>query len=77
MFRYNYLDLNDQGLNGGLLNGYTTGLNWFWNPNMKMQFNYNITDRNVVNNINPAFATGSGKHLRLRDAELQWTSNCS
>ncbi len=47
MFRYNYLDLNDQALNGGILSAYTTGLNWFWNPNMKMQFNCNITDRNV------------------------------
>ncbi|MEO8269909.1 MAG: porin, partial [Aureliella sp.] len=47
VFRYNHLDLNDQGLNGGVLDGYTTGLNWFWNPNMKWQFNYNITDRDV------------------------------
>ena len=46
-FRYNHLDLNDQGLNGGVLDNYTAGLNWFWNPNMKWQFNYIATDRDV------------------------------
>jgi phosphate-selective porin OprO/OprP len=47
-FRYNYLDLNDKGLNGGILNDYTAGLNWFLNPNMKVQFNYSITDRQSI-----------------------------
>lgn len=46
-FRYNHLDLNDETLNGGILDNYTLGLNWFWNPNMKWQFNYSTTDRNV------------------------------
>jgi len=44
-FRYNYLDLNDQGFNGGKLNDYTWGLNWFLNPNMKVQWNYSLTHR--------------------------------
>lgn len=44
--RYNYLDLNDQGINGGELHNFTAGLNWFWNPNMKLQFNYIATNRN-------------------------------
>jgi len=44
-FRYNYLDLNDQGINGGILNDYTWGLNWFLNPNMKVQWNYSLTHR--------------------------------
>ena len=44
--RYNYLNLNSNGINGGELNNYTVGLNWFWNPNMKVQFNYMLTDRN-------------------------------
>lgn len=46
--RYNYLDLNDSGLNGGLLHNLTFGLNWFWNPNMKMQFNYIATYRDTT-----------------------------
>jgi phosphate-selective porin OprO and OprP len=45
--RYNYLDLNDQGINGGILHNLTAGLNWFLNPNMKMQFNYSATHRNA------------------------------
>lgn len=44
-FRYNYLNLNDQGINGGILNDYTWGLNWFLNPNMKVQWNYSLTHR--------------------------------
>ncbi len=57
-FRYNHLDLNDRGLNGGILDNYVTGLNWFWNPNMKWQFNHSITERDV--SLVPAFAAGSG-----------------
>jgi phosphate-selective porin OprO/OprP len=45
--RYNYLDLNDEGLNGGQLYNLTYGLNWFWNPNAKWQFNYMYTYRDV------------------------------
>lgn len=45
--RYNYLDLNDKGLDGGILHNFTGGLNWFLNPNMKVQFNYMATYRNA------------------------------
>jgi phosphate-selective porin OprO/OprP len=45
--RYDYLDLNDNGLNGGILHNITGGLNWFLNPNMKMQFNYVATHRDA------------------------------
>lgn len=45
--RYNYLDLNDSGFNGGVLHNQTYGLNWFLNPNMKCQFNYISTYRDV------------------------------
>lgn len=43
--RYNYLNLNDKSINGGILNDVTLGLNWFINPNLKFQFNYSVTDR--------------------------------
>jgi len=46
--RYDYLDLNDQTLNGGILHNYTVGLNWFLNPNTKIQFNYMATDRDAA-----------------------------
>ncbi|MBM4001871.1 MAG: hypothetical protein FJ295_01085 [Planctomycetes bacterium] len=45
--RYDYLDLNDLGLNGGILHNATLGLNWFLNPNMRMQFNYIATYRDA------------------------------
>jgi len=46
--RYNYLDLNDKGLNGGIVHNMTYGLNWFLNPNMKMQFDYIATYRDAA-----------------------------
>jgi phosphate-selective porin OprO/OprP len=46
--RYNFLDLNDNTLDGGILHNFTGGLNWFLNPNMKIQFNYMVTDRDAA-----------------------------
>lgn len=46
--RYNYLCLNDGEVNGGVLNGLTLGLNWFFNPNAKLQFNYDCTYRDFA-----------------------------
>ena len=43
--RYNYLNLNSAGLNGGILNNFSAGLNWYLNPNMKVQFDYMATYR--------------------------------
>lgn len=56
--RYNLLDLNDQGINGGILHNLTVGLNWFWNPNTKWQFNYIATYRDVSRTAD--FSQGSG-----------------
>ena len=44
-FRYSTTNLNSQGISGGNLNGYTLGLNWFLNPNMKVQWNYSLAQR--------------------------------
>lgn len=38
--RWSYLDLNDGGISGGLLNDFTAGLNWYLNRNTKLQLNY-------------------------------------
>lgn len=43
--RYTYLDLTSSGINGGILHDVTLGVNWYLNPNMKMQFNYDATHR--------------------------------
>lgn len=46
-FRYSYLDLNNNGINGGQLNDFTAGINWFLNPNCKFQWNYSYGYRKV------------------------------
>lgn len=43
--RYSRLDLNDQAIDGGKLDDLTIGLNWFLNPNMKIQTNYTVAER--------------------------------
>ena len=61
--RYTYLDLNDKGINGGRLNDVTFGLNWYLNPNTKLQFNYDYLYRD--GNPNPD-AKGSIHSLGTR-----------
>lgn len=38
--RFDWLDLNSGLVNGGMMQDITVGLNWFLNPNTKLQFNY-------------------------------------
>jgi phosphate-selective porin OprO/OprP len=38
--RFSYLNLNDQAIQGGQVYDWTAGLNWYLNPNMKVQLNY-------------------------------------
>ena len=38
--RFSYLDLNDKAIQGGQIYDWTVGLNWYLNPNMKVQLNY-------------------------------------
>ena len=42
--RFDWLDLNAKGINGGIENDYTLGLNWFLNANARIQFNYVFTE---------------------------------
>ena len=46
--RYNWLCLDDGEVNGGVLNGVTLGLNWMWNPNARVYFNYDATYRDFA-----------------------------
>lgn len=47
-YRYSYLDLNSNGLQGGVLSQHTLGLNWYINDNAKLQFNYSNMYRDVT-----------------------------
>lgn len=50
--RYDYLDLTDENIGGGVGQSYTLGMNWFWNAYSKVQTNLiygDITDRRPIN----------------------------
>lgn len=57
--RFSYLDLNDKAIQGGTLFDWTAGVNWFWNPNMKVQLNY-ILERRDQPGVAPAWINGVG-----------------
>lgn len=42
--RYSYLTLNDDRVHGGRLDDISLGLNWYWNPNLRMMWNYVYAD---------------------------------
>lgn len=46
-YRYSFVDLNDNGVNGGQLGQHGIGLNWYLNDNFKIQFGYQNIQRNV------------------------------
>ena len=64
-FRYNYLDLNDKGIDGGILNDFTAGLNWFINPNMKFQWNYSVTLRQSPTGLSDGTIQGFGMRYAM------------
>ncbi len=65
--RYNYLDLNDNDLDGGILHNLTVGLNWFLNPNLKLQFNYMGTHRDapLADDLGDGWINGWGTRMAL------------
>jgi len=58
--RYQRLNLNRDGLVGGVVEDVTIGLNWFLNPNLKLQWNYVTTwrDNPRANVDGPIYAAG-------------------
>ncbi|HLJ91758.1 MAG TPA: porin [Gemmataceae bacterium] len=64
LYRYGYINLNDDFVQGGTYGEHTVGLNWYWNPNIKFQLNY-INGQRLV----PAgAASGTVQGLGLRAA---------
>lgn len=39
-YRYSWLDLDDAAVLGGTTADHTFGINWYWNPYMRLMFNY-------------------------------------
>lgn len=54
--RYDRLDLDSEGIYGGAANGWTVGVNYWVNSNIKMMLNYQY----VANN---KYANGDGKYI--------------
>ena len=42
--RYSYADLTDFDIRGGEAQSFALGMNWYWNPYARMQFNYILGD---------------------------------
>ncbi len=61
--RYNVLNLVDSGVDGGRLEDVTLGLNWFLNPNLKIQNNFTYTVRDAQ--ASPGGGDYSGFGTRL------------
>lgn len=61
--RYNYLDLNNKGINGGVLNDVTMGLNLFINANTKVQWNYSVTSRQAPDGSGTDVIQGLGMRI--------------
>lgn len=61
--RYNYLDLDSGGIDGGRLSDITLGLNWFLNPNLKLQWNYSVTQRKSPTRLSDGTVQAFGMRL--------------
>lgn len=62
--RYGYIDLQDLGINGATLHDATFGINWIWNPNTRIYFNYAYNYREPT----PAGSAGSTNYFGMRFA---------
>ncbi|MBC8115412.1 MAG: hypothetical protein H7062_13595 [Candidatus Saccharimonas sp.] len=58
--RLSYLDLTNKAINGGQITDMTLGLNWFLNPNMKIQANYLLANRDGQQGAGSGWFNGLG-----------------
>ncbi|MDZ4778946.1 MAG: porin [Planctomycetia bacterium] len=61
--RFSHLDLRDAGIDGGVIQDVTLGLNWFLNPNFKFQWNYVYTDRDAAGAPDGGHSHGVGARV--------------
>lgn len=57
--RYSFVDLDDKTIQGGQLHSWTAGINWYLNPNMRIQFNY-LTEYRDMPGVPPGWLYGVG-----------------
>ena len=58
--RISHLDLTNDVVNGGRVTDLTAGLNWFLNPNMKIQGNYILAQRDGPQGVGDGWFNGLG-----------------
>lgn len=68
--RYDYINLNDNDANimGGSANGYTAGINYYFNPNVKLMVDYSYINHD-------RYANGKGKLYVGTDADGELTKD--
>jgi phosphate-selective porin OprO/OprP len=65
LYRYSYLDLNDQAIRGGMLTQHTVGLNWYLNPNMRVMWNVLFAERDMTQPNQSGDVVGAGIRFHL------------
>lgn len=63
--RYGFIDSNDRGINGGILDDWTLGVNWILNPNVKFQWNYEFAHRHGLGDANNGDFQAFGMRLHF------------
>jgi len=68
--RYSYVNLNDgtgtTRIQGGVMDGFTVGLNWYLNNNIKLQFDWVYDHRyDVPVGVIPGYTSGFGTRMQL------------
>jgi len=58
--RFSYLDLTDAAIDGGQVYDWTVGVNWYLNPNMRVQFNYILERRDGPQDVGSGWINGLG-----------------
>lgn len=64
--RYSEVNFNSKGVNGGIIRDVALGLNWYLNPNLKIQWNVTMTERDVPNVDSNGWIYGFGTRMALQ-----------
>lgn len=63
--RYSFLDLNDNGIDGGILRDLTFGLNWYLTPNARVMWNYILAWRDAPGNTSDGLTQILGTRFQI------------